>query len=71
MARKDLFERYILFKCLECGIYQAWISSKPDGHKCIECHGYLRPIGEYSQGDISDMLHSGRLGKQKELCYLR
>lgn len=63
-------KEYILFKCMDCGTYQAVASWKPDGHICTQCNGFIKAIGKYTKGDISDMLQSGEMGKQEEIFYL-
>lgn len=62
-------KEYILFKCLDCGIYQALADRKADGHRCIECYGRIKPVGKYPKEYISSMFQTGELGEQEELIY--
>jgi hypothetical protein len=38
--------KYIAFRCLECGVLSVYPSRTADGRCCIECNGYITPVGE-------------------------
>lgn len=37
--------KYIAFKCLECGVISVYPSIAADGRQCIDCKGVIAPIG--------------------------
>jgi len=39
-------KKYIAYKCGKCGIISVFPSAIGDGNTCIECSGYILPIGE-------------------------
>lgn len=39
-------EKYIGFKCLDCGTISVYPSIIADGNSCIKCKGPITPIGE-------------------------
>lgn len=45
-------DKYIAFKCLECGKINVFNAATADGHKCMDCNGHLIPIG-YAGIDLS------------------
>lgn len=38
--------KYIAFRCLECGVISVYPSRTADGRRCIDCNGFITPIGE-------------------------
>ena len=39
-------KEYIAFRCDECGMISVFPSIIGDGNRCIECKGFITPIGE-------------------------
>lgn len=42
----DMKDKYIAFKCLECGMINVYPNTIRDGNNCIKCNGYITAIGE-------------------------
>lgn len=60
-------KKYVLYKCLDCGLYQA-IAMSCCKMSCLECGGNLQSLGQFYKKTISDMFQNGEI-PQEEMWY--